>query len=144
MIVYAEGDTPALEAEARWMIFQVLSSAYPGHPWWVRAYEGGFFIRHMDFDGNWGMNCPDQRKLYSASSYKKLVIMMAGEWLERANLKRGRADEDPTQHVECVPEKYQKKPPLLVEDVVFASGETPHRPEVIHAAEQIARSENVG
>ena len=138
MIVYAEGDTPALEAEAQWMVFQVLSQAYPGHPWWVRAYPGGFFIRHMDFPGNYGMNCPDQRKLYSASAYKKLVVMMAGEWLERANLVRGRENGDPTVRVDGVPEKYQpKKPPLLVEDVVYANGETPHRPEVIHASEKL-------
>lgn len=139
MLVYAEGDTPALEKEAQWMLFQVLVQAYPGHPWWVRAYPGGFFIRHMDFDGNWGMNCPDQRKLYSASAYKKLVIMMAGEWLERANLKRGRANEDETTYVEGVPEKYQpKREPIVAEAVVVAQDESRHRPEVIEAANAIA------
>lgn len=71
-------------------MFNVLAPAYPGHPWSVRAYPNGFFIKHLDFPENWGMNCPKPTKTYSASAYKHLVVMMAGEWLERAHVKRGR------------------------------------------------------
>lgn len=113
MIVYAEGDTPELEAEAQWILFSVLAKFYPGHPWSVRAYSGGFFIRHLGFPANWGMNCPDQRKLYSASAYQKLVVIMAGEWLERAGLKRGRYDSDQEiEHLEGAPASVQPHRPL--------------------------------
>jgi hypothetical protein len=106
MMLHTEGDTPALEREAEWIMFNVLAPAYPNHPWSVRAYPNGFFIRHMDFPGNWGMNCPTPSKTYSASAYKKLVIMMAGEWLERAALARAAGDgEQEIVSVEGVPIK---------------------------------------
>lgn len=106
--IHIDGDTPALLDEAKWLAFDVLAPTYPGYDWSVRAYRGGFFIRELNFPANYGMNCPDQRKLYSASAYKKLVIMMAGEWLERAHLlRRGGEGIDEAYRVEGVPEKYQ-------------------------------------
>lgn len=113
MVLYTEGDTPALEREAEWIMFQVLAPAYPNHPWAVRAYPGGFFIRHLDFPANWGMNCPKPSEAYSASAYKRKVIMMAGEWLERANLRRGPGDgEQEIKHIEGVPDRWQTNTPL--------------------------------
>lgn len=109
MYIYTEGDTPALEQEAQWIAFEVLAPAYPGHNFSVRAYPGGFFIRDLRFPHTWGMNCPKANELYSASSYKKKVVMMYGEWLERANQKRGLMEEgQEIQHVEGVPDKYQR------------------------------------
>lgn len=106
MIFQTEGATQAQVDEAR-QIIEVLSMAYPNHPWAVRVYDGGFFIQHMDFDPKWGMNCKVKDFAYSASQMKREIIMKAGEWLERANLKRGFGDESPIKHVEGVPEKYQ-------------------------------------
>jgi len=108
--VWTEGDDDALHDEAKGIMLWLLE-AYPGHPWWVRAYKGGFFIRNLDFPANWGMNCPKQGMIYSASAYKALVIRMTGEWLERANLKRGAGDiEQEIERVEGVPLKWQPVP----------------------------------
>lgn len=129
MVVYAEGDTPELEEEAQFILFDILCKHYPGHPWWVRAYPGGFFIKHMGYPSNFGMNAPDQRKLYSASAYEKLVVMMAGEWLERANMKRGRhEDGQEVLAVEGVPDRLPKPIPDDVKLVIEREPRTaPHR-----------------
>ena len=138
MILYSEGASKAQEDEAK-EILNALSVAYPGHPWGVRVYGddkgGGFFIRHLDFPSNWGMNCRHRTKMYSASSLKREVIMMAGEWLERANLKRGaNRNEDEIGRVEGVPEKYQPYPdPASRPDIRFEA--------VIAAAERNLRDE---
>lgn len=106
MIIQSEGGTKAQEAEAE-MILDALTTAYPSHPWAVRVYDGGFFIRHLDFPSNWGMNAKYKSFGYSASALKRDVIMKAGEFLERANLKRGRGEDAPIKFVEGVPDKYQ-------------------------------------
>ena len=107
MIIYSEGATPAQEDEAK-VILEVLSVCYPGHPWSVRVYDGGFFIRHLQFPKNWGMNCKYRHFSHDAAVFKKEIIMKAGEWLERANIKRGRYDaEQPDYRVEGVPERDQ-------------------------------------
>lgn len=107
MIIWEEGSTKAQQDEAH-SILDALTTAYPGHPWGVKVYEGGFFIRHLEFPANWGMNCRHKgTRFYSASAMKRDVIMMAGEWLERANLARGRYNDDPIKRVEGVPEKWQ-------------------------------------
>jgi hypothetical protein len=104
--LYKEGSTQAQEDEAK-MILEVLDTAYPGHPWGVRVYDGGFFIRHLDFPSNWGMNCR-HKTIYSASDLKRQIILLAGEWLERAGVSRGRnKDEEVTNPVEGIPFKDQ-------------------------------------
>lgn len=112
MIIYSEGATRSQEDEAN-MILDVLTRIYPGHPWGVRVYDGGFFIRHLDFPANWGMNCKYRDFGHDAAVLKREVIMKAGEWLERANMKRGRCDpEQEIERVEGVPEKYQPNQPI--------------------------------
>ena len=116
MIVYSEGATKAQEDEAE-MILGVLSTIYPGHPWAVRVYDGGFFIRHLDFPSNWGMNCKYENFSHDAAVLNRTIIMKAGEWLERANLKRGRSDESPILRVDGVPEAYQ--PPSVKPEIIL-------------------------
>src|SRR5688572_9610885 len=106
VIIASDGATKAQEDEAN-AILEAITTAYPNHPWAVRVYDGGFFIRHLDFPSNWGMNCRNHTRLYSASALKRECIRMAGEWLERANLKRGVGDETPILRVEGVPERWQ-------------------------------------
>lgn len=106
MIIHSEGGTKAQEAEAE-MILGALTTAYPSHPWAVRVYDGGFFIRHLDFPANWGMNAKYKNFGYSASALKRDIIMMAGEFLERANLKRGRGEDAPIKFLEGVPDRFQ-------------------------------------
>lgn len=125
--LYKEGDTKAMEDEAKW-ILEALDIAYPGHPWWVRVYDGGFFIRHLDFDGNHGMNC--KKKFASASEMKREVIMKAGEWLERAGLRRGMGDPDQEPYrVDGVPERFQhvkKEKQINIEALIDAGKKADH------------------
>lgn len=105
VILWKEGETQAQIDEAQ-AIIEALDLAYPGHPWGVRVYDGGFFIRHLDCPATWGMNC--KGTYASASLLKRDVIMKAGEWLERAGIARARYDEDqPEVRVEGVPERFQ-------------------------------------
>ena len=131
--LYTEGMTDLQEKEAQ-AILEVLTFAYPGHPWSVRVYDGGFFIRHLDFPGNYGMNCRTATKVYSASAWKRQIILMAGEWLERADLVRGRSDDTVAKFVEGVPLKDQpgqKLPENMQIVKVAAEGErTEPRPQV--------------
>ena len=106
MILYSEGATKFQEDQAE-DILGALTVAYPGYPWAVRVYDGGFFIRNLELPSNYGMNCRTNTKMYSSSAIKREVIMMAGEFLERCNLRRGIANGDPLTHIEGVPEKWQ-------------------------------------
>src|SRR5688572_25962299 len=99
MILYTEGKTKAQESEAE-KVLAILCAAYPGHPWAVRVGDGIIFIRHLQFGQNWGMNLRAKEADYSASYLKKKIILLAGEWLERAGLVRGRENGDEIVHVE--------------------------------------------
>lgn len=118
MIIYSEGATQAQEDEAE-MILGVLTTIYPGHPWAVRVYEGGFFIRNLSFPSNWGMNFLYRKFGHDAAVMKRDIIMKAGEFLERANLKRGRSDESPIVRLEGVPDAHQPpstKAPIILKE----------------------------
>lgn len=138
--LWSEGGTKAQEAEAQ-AILEALDAAYPGHPWGVRVYDGGFFIRHLDFPSNWGMNCRNPTKLYSASALKRQVIMMAGEWLERARVARGRNvyGEEVNGRVDGIPENFQPGKPLdmdVVIDTALREMREAPRPQVIQEEKQ--------
>ncbi len=93
MLLHFEGKTPAQLDEAK-AILLTLWEAYPGHPWSVRVYDGGFFIKHLAFDGSYGMNCHTRNVSHDAAVMKRTIIRNAGEWLERAGMLRGRYDSD--------------------------------------------------
>ena len=118
MVLYSEGATKAQEDEANG-ILELLTAAYPGHPWAVRVYDGGFFIRNLDYPHNWGMNQKYKNVGHDWKVMKRQIIMMAGEWLERAHLRRGRnINEDEITILEGASEKYQpKKAPLILKPV---------------------------
>ena len=129
MILYTDGATPAQEAEAE-NIIGVLTSIYPGYPWACRVYDGGFFIRHLDAPAGWGMNCKYKSFSHDAAVMKREIVMKAGEWLERCNLKRGRNNDDEIQRVEGVPDHQQPaaaKPAVKPEAVVISQESSPMR-----------------
>lgn len=126
MILYQEGDTKLQEAESA-KVLAILCAAYPGHPWAVTVKGGVIFIRHLQLGSNWGMNVKFANVSHDAAVLKREVIMMAGEWLERAGLVRGRENGDEIYRVEGVPEKYQPrhaKPPIVAEAVIAAEPQT--------------------
>ena len=125
MILYNEGATKAQEDEGR-DIIDVLTMAYPGHPWGVRVYDGGFFIRHLAFPANWGMNVKFKSVGHDWAVMKREIIVMAGEGLERAGLVRGRYDSDQEiEHLEGAPANVQPHRPLMddVKLVIAGSNE---------------------
>lgn len=129
MIQYEEGMNDAQEAAAH-EIIETLNVVYPNHPWYVRVFDNGFFIRHMDYPATWGINYVSGKHSYSASALKKHILMMAGEWLERANLKRGMGDgEQVVRRLEGVPEKYQPFKPLPQGMKVVVAEPEPERTE---------------
>lgn len=110
---HAEGMTEWQEREAN-EVLRLLDTCYPNHPWSVRVSGGCIFIRHLQFGSNWGMNIKVKDVQHDAAVQKRTIVRLAGEWLERAGLKRGTYDEEqPDYRVEGVPEKFQ---PVRVEN----------------------------
>lgn len=108
MILYSEGSTELLQADADYVL-QVLCEIYPGHPWATRVDGGIVFIKHLGLGRNWGMVKKFSDLRHDATSFKKEIIMAAGEFLERAHLRRGGSNGDQIEIVEGLPEKYQPR-----------------------------------
>ena len=106
VMLFSEGDTKLEEADAN-KVLEILCEVYPGHPWATLVRGGIVFIRHLGLGHNWGMNAKFKDINHDATSFKKEIIMMAGEFLERANLKRGRSNGDDLVRVEGVPDAHQ-------------------------------------
>jgi hypothetical protein len=140
LILWQEGATKAQEDEAE-DILTILTMAYPGHPWGVRVYDGGFFIRHLAFDKNWGMNCRFKEVGHDWAVMRKQIIIMAGEWLERAGLPRGRYDPDQEiTHLEGAPKQDQPHQPLENVKIVLNESQlrdTP-RPQALKASDGLS------
>jgi hypothetical protein len=128
-ILYTEGSTEAQASEAE-RVMALLCATYPGHPWAVRVDEGIIFIRHLQFAGNWGMNIRTADVDHDAAVMKKKIVMLAGEFLERAGLVRGRENGDEIKRVDGVPDRYQppaEKPAIQFETVINVADHTPMR-----------------
>ena len=107
MILHVEGDTPLMMEEAK-KVLMILWKAYPNHPWSVRVYSGGIFIKHLQFSTNWGMNLKSRTVEHDARVMKTEIVRLAGEWLERCGMKRGAGeDQQPDYRCEGVPEADQ-------------------------------------
>ena len=132
VVRYAKGATDSQFDEAK-AILEALDIAYPDHPWSVEisgdSTGGRVFIRHLAFQGgNWGMNLRHTKKdtaFYSSSSFKRQVILKAGEWLERMGLPRSRYEiERPlTSDADGVP-----APKTVETEIVMAPGEIREEP----------------
>lgn len=134
MLIGVEGQTEAQALEATKIVF-LLWEAYPGHPWHVRVYDGGFFIRHMDFPKNWGMNVKFKSVCHDVAVMKREIIRNAGEWLERAGLPRKRYEEgQETTYVEGVPNKDQITPKLDDVKLVMPNGASLNVTETLRQA----------
>lgn len=128
MIVGYEGDTPALEDDAKG-ILSLLWNSYPGHPWYVRCMKGMVFIRHLDFPPSWGAALRVSEVDHDIAVFNKKIIMGAGELLERAAIARGRYDSD--QEITRVEGIEDKRKPLDKSVVMEKSDErTQARPQV--------------
>ena len=139
-MLYYGGETQALEDDAKG-ILSLLWNCYPNHPWDVRCYQGLIFIKHMDFPKNWGMALRVRDIDHDTAVMKRKIILLAGEWLERAHLKRGAYDSDQMSYrVEGVPERDQPHQPLpenmttVVQAADCEPMRTEPRPQVLKAS----------
>lgn len=127
-VLYTEGSTEAQASEAE-KVMHLLTTVYPGHPWAVRVDKGIIFIRHLAFGGgNWGMNIKTSEHDWSGSNLQKQIVMAAGEWLERAGLKRGRDEGAENYRVEGVPERFQPVEPVKGTEIVIEKQEERTKP----------------
>ena len=86
------------EAQATRLVYEcrdVLVSHYPDHPWRVTISTdySTINVHLMNLHGNYGMVLHTMDVQNDPS--KKGVVMLAGELLERASLKRGKFTEEP-------------------------------------------------
>lgn len=98
-------DTP-LEANLAKEVLSVLDEFYPGFSWHVLVRQGVMQIKNCSWSGTWGMVRKLKDVNYDAMVLKRDVIRAAGEFLERANVKRGKRDMDQrVLKVEGIPQK---------------------------------------
>ena len=72
-------------------IAEILTGAYPGHPWHVRIDGGMLIIKNMRISPVWSMARKFAAIAHDAKRRKYEVVMAAGEFLEAANMRRGHA-----------------------------------------------------
>ena len=91
---------------------EILMEAYPGYSWKVDVKGGVCFIRLLDVRllGNWGMNLKLKDIDHDAAVFKRKVKFAAGEFLDRANLRRSWNDGTKLTKVDGVPERHVWRP----------------------------------
>jgi hypothetical protein len=83
-----------------------LCEAYPGHGWFVIIKGGIVHIKDMDISDKWGMCLHYSQIKGDAKDRKRDILRAAGEFLERANLRRGRKTDDAALKVDGIPDKH--------------------------------------
>jgi hypothetical protein len=87
-------------------IVHTLSTAYPGHGWFVLIKGGLIHVKNLDWSDKWGMALHYSMVGNDAKVRKQQVIQKAGEFLERARVKRGAKDDQLVTSVEGIPLKH--------------------------------------
>ena len=108
LIVGIDCEHPQDEPLAEQMLAD-LCRAYPGHGWFVIVKGGIVHIKDMDINPNWGMCLHYSQIKGDAAERKRDILRAAGEFLERANLKRGRKTDDVALSVEGIPDKHMTR-----------------------------------
>lgn len=86
-----------------------LVDTYPGHAWFIVIRSGVIHVKDLDINDKWGMCLHYSQMKGDAAERKRNLIRAAGEFLERANLKRGRATGAVVTHVEGIPDKHMTR-----------------------------------
>lgn len=107
-VLYAEGMSDGEESLAK-QVLADLTQVYPHHPWSVRVAGGMVIIKHLEFGPGWGMTLRMKEADHDAAVLKRKCMMLAGEWLERAGLRRGLNEEHDPYYVEGVPQEDQHR-----------------------------------
>lgn len=109
-----EYDTRLDQDKAREAL-EILMREYPGYSWKPAVRGGVCFIRLLDprLRGNWGMNIKLKAVDHDSAVFKRKVKYVAGEFLERCNLRRSFNIGEVVTRVDGVPEKHQPIQPSL-------------------------------
>lgn len=91
-------------------ILRYLIDAYPGYGWFVLIRGGVVQVKIPDWSSVWGMALHYKAIASDAAERKRKVLNAAGEFLERARMKRGEHDGTPVKAIEGVPMKYINRP----------------------------------
>lgn len=86
-----------------------LCQAYPGHGWFVMIKGGIVHVKDLDLNDKWGMALHYSQIKGDAKDRKRDVLRAAGEFLERANLKRGAKSGQTVTRVEGIPDKHMAR-----------------------------------
>lgn len=86
-------------------VARILSEAYPGHGWHVNIQDGLLIIKHMRLSGKWAMIRKYRTVAHDYNRLKREVVLMGGEFLERAGLTRGMDTGERITSVEGIPKK---------------------------------------
>ncbi len=87
-------------------IVNILSTSYPGHGWFVLIKGGVVQVKNLDWSDKWGMVIHYSLLGNDAKVRKQQIVRKAGEFLERAAVKRGAKTEQVVRHIEGIPDKY--------------------------------------
>lgn len=82
-------------------VAETLHAHYPGHLWAVTIRDGALVIKNLYLSSLWGMVL-HIANITDASIRRKKVIRAGGEFLERANLRRGKYDGQDVKNVEGI------------------------------------------
>jgi hypothetical protein len=85
---------------------RTLVNHYPGHGWFVVIRGGVMHVKDMEINPNWGMCLHYSQIKGDAADRAREIVRAAGEFLERANLKRGASEGVHVKHVEGIPDKH--------------------------------------
>lgn len=83
-----------------------LCQTYPGHAWFVSIKGGILHIKNLDWNEKWGMALHYSQIKADAQDRKRQVIRAAGEFLERANVRRGMKEDTTVKRIDGVPDKH--------------------------------------
>lgn len=96
-LIYCYGDNKLADAMAKDSA-ELLTKYYPNHSWWVECKQGVLIIKHLEASGMRGLIGMVKRVdslAHDAKVRHREIVMMAGELLERAGLRRGANVGDP-------------------------------------------------
>ena len=94
-------------------ILRTLVDHYPGHDWFVLIRGGVVQIKNQEWSNEWGMSVYYSDIAHDAQARKVGVVRAAGEFLERANMRRGARTGKRIKRIEGMPEKAVQRARLL-------------------------------
>jgi hypothetical protein len=94
-------------------ILQTLCGHYPGHDWFVLIRGGIVQIKNQSWSSEWGMAIHYTDIAGDAKVRSQKVKIAAGEFLERAHMRRGAKTEERLSVIEGIPDRYVQRARIL-------------------------------